>query len=165
MKFIITLILALLVAFLSWPYYYLYRLDNALGHDDVIELVSLVDLEAIREHSQARLDRGIDRIGGQLSGGQAGADSVMGWLQQNLKDLTAAVVNDELSVEQVRDTLRSLARAHTDVSPPYFMAAVDFAFFESLDTFLIRLGKVDDDPAYVRLGFEHGRWVVTDIIP
>lgn len=164
MKFVLTLVLALVAAFVSWPYYYLYRLDDALGRNDLLELMSLVDLQAVQAQAAARRERTVDRIGDQLTGGQPQPGTVLAAVQDGVKELIAKVSDEDRSIEQVRDILQTLARSHTDASPPYFIAAVDYAFFESLDSFLIRLGAIDEDPAYVRLGFEHGRWMVTDIV-
>ena len=161
MKFLVTIVLALLVAYLSWPYYYIYRLDAALGDDNIIALAPLVDLDAVRDNNQRRIERTIDKV----SGGKQEDDSLIGWLQSSIKDLTGTVVDQTLSLEQVREGLRDLARAHSSESPPYFIAAIDYAFFESPASFLIRLGDIDADPAYIRMSPEKGRWLITDIIP
>jgi hypothetical protein len=161
MKFLVTIVLALLVAYLSWPYYYVYRLDAALGDDNIIALAPLVDLEAVRDNNQRRIERTIDKV----SGGKQEDDSLIGWLQSSIKDLTDTVVDQSLSLELVREGLRDLARAHSSKSPPYFISAIDYAFFESPTSFLIRLGDIDANPAYIRMSPEKGRWLITDIIP
>ena len=160
MKFLITLILALAVAFLSWPYYHVYQLDAVLGSDDLAQLAPLVDLDQVQENVQKRFDRSID----SASGGRQEQDSIIGWLQQNVRELTGMAVDQAISLEWVRDALREGARRHSEAHPPYFMSGIDFAFFESPNSFLVRLGQVDDDPAWVRMKLQAGRWVVTDII-
>lgn len=160
MKFVITLVLAVLVAFVSWPYYHLYKLDHALGVSDLDQLAPLVDLPKVRDHIQQRMDHSIE----SLSGGQQPEDSLLGTLQSKIKEWTGQAVGGVIGLEQVRDLLRDSARSHTTESPPYFISAVDFAFFESPGSFLIRLGDIGEDPDYVRMEMEAGRWVVTDVI-
>lgn len=160
MKFVITVLLAIAVAFISWPYYHLYRLDHVLGTDDLHDLAALVDIKQVRENTQARMDRNIK----QLSGGKQPDDSLLGTLQQKASELVGMAVEETISLEQVRDGLRDAAREHTDKRPPYLLAAVDFAFFDSVDTFQARLGPVDQDPAYILFTLQAGRWMVTDIV-
>jgi len=160
MKFVITVLLAIVVAFISWPYYHLYKLDNALGSDNLHTLAPLVDLDQVREHLQARMDHSIKR----LSGGKQPDDSLLGSLQKKASELVGMAVDETVSLEQVRDGLRDAAREHTDKQPPYLIAAVDFAFFESLDRFQARLGSIDQDPVYILFSLQGGRWMVTDIV-
>jgi hypothetical protein len=160
MKFLITILLAVLVAYVSWPYYHLYRLDNALGSDDIHKLAPLINLAEVREHLQQRVARNID----QFSGGKQPDDSLIGTLQQKAKELVGRAVDESISLEQVRDMLRDSAREHSEAQPPYLLAAVDFAFFESPDTFQVRLGAIDRDPAYIIFTLQSGRWMVSNII-
>jgi len=160
MKFVITLLLAVLVAYISWPYYHVYKLDAALGSENPDQLAPLVDMKLVRDHLQSRLEYGIDK----LSGGQQPDDSLLGTLQSKVKEWTGEIVDQSISLEQLRDILRDAAREHSDKSPPYLIAAIDFAFFESLDSFVIRLGDIDRDPDYIRMKMEAGRRVVTDVV-
>ena len=160
MKFVITVLLAVVIAFISWPYYFLYRLDYALSADDIQQLTPLVDLDQVREHLQQRVDHRIK----QLSGGQQPDHSLLGTLQQKASELIGLAVDEAISLEQIRDGLREAAREHTDKHPPYLLAAVDFAFLKSLDRFQVRLGAVDEDPAYIVFTLQAGRWMVTNVI-
>ena len=45
---------AALLAFVAWPYYRIYQIDDVLGYDDPEALAPLVDLEAVR--AQADLE-------------------------------------------------------------------------------------------------------------
>jgi hypothetical protein len=69
-----------------------------------------------------------------------------------------------ITLEWVRDTLKEAAARATDKRPPYFMAAVTFAFFESYDSFIIRLGELGRNATHVRMRLEDKSWRVTDII-
>jgi len=53
------LVLFALVAFIVWPYYYVFRLDNALGRDDMQALEQLLDIPAIRRNYKERLKGGL----------------------------------------------------------------------------------------------------------
>jgi len=160
MKFLTTLILALLIGFVSWPYYHVYKLDTVLGTEELARLAPLVDLEQVQKNMRSRFDRHINRAGG----GQQDKDSLIGWLQDNARELTGMAVDEAITLEWVRDVLREAARSHSSQNPPYFMSAIDFAFFESPDTFFIRLGDLGEAPVWVRMKLVVGRWVVTDII-
>ena len=59
--------------------------------------------------------------------------------------------------------VEAAARA-TDQRPPYFMAAVTFACFESYDSFIIRLRELGRNATHVRMRLEDKSWRVTDII-
>jgi hypothetical protein len=151
--------LILLVVFGIWPYYNLYRLDDALGKDDTSALSQLVDVEAVRSNYKRRLDRGLAIQ--PDSGNPAGA---LLWLQQNLQRLGDAALDQTITPDWIRDSLREAAAAATDKRPAYFLAGVDFAFFESWDSFIVRLGELGAGETHVRMRLQGSRWQVTDII-
>jgi len=153
------LILLALAAFVAWPYYEVYRLDDALGKNDMGALEELVDIPAIRRNYKERLQNGLG-----LGPAPQDADSALVWLQQNLQRLGDAALEQTITLEWVRDTLKEAAARATDKRPPYFMAAVTFAFFESYDSFIIRLGELGRNATHVRMRLEDKSWRVTDII-
>jgi hypothetical protein len=153
------LVLLALAAFLAWPYYEVFRLDDALGKDDVRTLEKLVDIPAIRRNYKQRLEGG---LGLQPVPQEPG--SALAWLQQNLQRLGDAALEQTITLEWVRDTLKEAAARATDKRPPYFLAAVTFAFFESYDSFIIRLGELGRNATHVRMRLEDKSWRVTDII-
>ena len=148
-----------LVAFVAWPYYQVFRLDDALGKDDMQTLEQLVDIPAIRRNYKERLEGGLG-----LQPSSQDASSTLAWLQQNLRRLGDAALEQTITLEWARDTLKEAAARATDRQPPYFMAAVTFAFFESYDSFLIRLGELGRNATHVRMTLEDDTWKVTDII-
>ena len=151
------LVLFGLVAFVSWPYYQVFRLDDALGKDDMRTLEQLVDVPAIRRNYKARLEGGLVLQPGDPS-------SALAWLQQNLQRIGDAALEQTITLEWSRDTLKEAAAHATERQPPYFMAAVSFAFFESYDSFIIRLGELGRNATHVRMRLEDRTWRVTDII-
>ncbi|MBP9603685.1 MAG: DUF2939 domain-containing protein, partial [Chromatiaceae bacterium] len=48
MRFLVSLLLVFILVFIFWPYYHLYRIDDALGRAEPAALAPLTDLEAIR---------------------------------------------------------------------------------------------------------------------
>lgn len=153
------LVLLALVAFVAWPYYQVFRLDDALGKDDMGSLAQLVDVPAIRRNFKERLEGGL-----VLAPQPQDAGSAMAWLQQNLQRIGDAALEQTITLEWTRDTLKEDAARATERQPPYFMAAVSFAFFESFDSFIIRLGELGRNATHVRMRLRDKAWRVTDII-
>jgi hypothetical protein len=151
------LVLFGLVAFVAWPYYQVYRLDDALGKDDMRALGQLVDIPAIRRNYKERLEGGLG-----LQPPDAG--SALAWLQQNLQRLGDAALEQTITLEWARNSLKEAAARTTESRPPYFMAAVSFAFFESYDSFIVRLGELGRNATHVRMRLRDKTWRVTDII-
>lgn len=158
MRLIGYLFLIALVAFGAWPYYQVFRLDEALGKNDMNALAELIDVEAVRRNYQGRIE------GGLGLGQPQDPASALGWLQQNLQRLGEAAIADTITLEWIRDGLREAAAGATDKQPPYFMAGIELAVFESTDRFLIRLGELGQGETHVRMTREGLRWRVTDVI-
>lgn len=137
-RFIAFLLAFVLAAFVAWPYYTLYRLDTALAEPDPAAIVSFVDLTAIRHHYQERLGEGVDRA---VSRPGSEAEPILDWLAQGLRGLGVAALERVVTLEWVRDQLRSAAAAATDKRPTYLMAGIASARFQSWDRFLVRLGQ------------------------
>jgi hypothetical protein len=161
MRFIGYLLIVLLIVYGAWPYYHLYRLDDALGRDDIPALTRLIDVQSIRANYKERLEQGLGL--GALPQPLDTA-SPLAWLQQNLQRLGDAALEQTITLEWVRDTLKRAAAEASEKDPPYFLAGIDFAFFESYDSFLIRLGELGENATHVRMRLEGTTWRVTDII-
>ncbi|MCB2263619.1 MAG: DUF2939 domain-containing protein [Candidatus Thiosymbion ectosymbiont of Robbea hypermnestra] len=158
MRLLRYLILFALVAFVVWPYYHVFRIDNALGKGDMRALEQFLDLPAIRRNHKERLEGGLGlRPDPRDTEGMA-------WLRQNLQRLGDSALEQTITPEWARDTLRKAAADVTDKQAPYFMGAITFAFFESYDRFLIRLGELGQNATHVRMGLQDWTWRVTDII-
>jgi hypothetical protein len=155
------LVLIALLVFGAWPYYHLFRLDDALGKNDMTALEALIDVEAIRGNYKKRIEAGLGMQ--NLPQGQDPA-SALAWLQQNLQRLGDAALEQTITLEWARDSLKEAAAQATDKRPAYFLAGVDFAFFESYDSFIVRLGELGVNATHVRMRLEGRTWRVTDII-
>jgi hypothetical protein len=153
------LFLLVLLAFGAWPYYQVFRLDQALSDGDTGALAELVDLNAIRQNYRHRLEAGFGLL---RPGAQTG--EALQWLGQSLRRIGDAALEQTITLDWVRDTLRSATARATDKKPPYLIAAVTFAFFESYDSFIIRLGELGENATHIRMRLVDNRWRVTDII-
>jgi hypothetical protein len=155
------LFLIALIVFGVWPYYHLYRLDDALGKNDTNALAQLVDLDAIRGNYKTRLEGNLGLQGQPPAGDPA---NPLVWLQQNIQRLGDSALQQTITLEWVRDSLQQAATDATDKRPAYFLAGVNFAFFESYDSFIVRLGELGRNAVHVRLRLEGATWRITDII-
>lgn len=158
MRFIISLLLASLLVFLFWPYYHLYRLDDALGRPDPAALAPLVDLDAIRDNTKARLTWAFGMRD------SAPSAEPLRWLQQGLQRAGEAALEDTIDLGWVQTQLRDAVSAATERRPAYLLAAVDFAMFESWNSFVVRLGRLGFGESHLRLRLEGLTWKVTDIV-
>jgi hypothetical protein len=159
MRFLGYLFLLALLAFGAWPYYQVFRLDQALSDGDTGALAELVDLNAIRQNYRRRLDAGFGLLRPEAQTGEA-----LQWLGQSLRRIGDAALEQTITLDWVRNTLRSATARATDKKPPYLIAAVTFAFFESYDSFIIRLGELGENATHIRMRLVDNRWRVTDII-
>jgi hypothetical protein len=159
MRYLGYLLLFALIAFGIWPYYSLFRLDDALGKPDVDALQELVDLPAIQANYKQRLSEGLDILPKTAQPGDT-----LGWLQSNLQRLGDSALTQVITLDWVRNTLQEAAAQATKQKPPYLLAAVSFAFFESYDTFLVRIGELGHGATHIRMKLEGKEWRVTDII-
>ena len=159
MRFVGYMLALALIAFGVWPYYAVFRLDDALSKDDTSGLAPLVDLPAIRANYKSRLTAG---AGQALPPGDPA--TALGWIRQNLERLGDSALEQAITLEWVRDTLRESTVRATNQTPPYLLAGIDFAFFESYNRFLIRVGDLGRGAAHVRMSLEGTDWRVTDIV-
>ena len=158
MRFLVSLLLVFILVFIFWPYYHLYRIDDALGRAEPAALAPLTDLEAIRDHTKERLEwaLGLKNV--------TTANNPMGWFQQGLQRAGEVALEETINLEWVQSQLRDAAATATTKRPAYFLAAVDFAMFESWNSFLVRLGKLGYNDTHIRLHLEGVTWKITDIV-
>ena len=158
MKLIFGLLFAALLAYLVWPYYRIYQLDDVLGHENPQELAPLVDLPAVRAGVVQQLDARV-----QSTTGQAAQGSLLGWVHDSLRKLGGDAAEQVVDLAWVRETLQRASRQAIAEPPFYFMKAIDYAFFDGVDSFLIRLGPLDRQPTHVRMQLREGNWRITGI--
>lgn len=160
MRFIGYLVILALIAFGIWPYYVVvFQLDDALSKEDTAKLAPLVDLPAIRANYKSRIAAGAGQVLPPADPGTA-----LAWIRQNLERLGESALEQAITLDWVRNTMHEATVRATNQSPPYLLAGIDFAFFESYNRFLIRLGDLGRAPTHVRMTLEGTQWRITDII-
>jgi len=142
MKSFITLIILLASAYIAWPYYHVWRLNQAVILDDRQALGTQVDLEAVREQIKRRLNKEVDSSVGDVS------NAFVDWLQDGIRRMGDQAVEQLVTLEWVREQLLSKTRPG---DTPGFIDHIDYAFFDRPDGFLVRIGQLDEDPVHVRL--------------
>lgn len=160
MRLIGYLILLALIGYGLWPYASVYRLDDAINQQDTNQLAEMVDLAAIRANYKRRVAAGVQ---GVLPSDDPA--SVVNWIRQNLERLGDSALEQAITIDWVRETLRDAVTRATGQSPPYLLAGIDFAFFESHDRFLVRIGQLGAGATHVRLSRIGSEWMITDMIP
>ena len=88
----------------------------------------------------------------------------MAWIRQNLECFGDSALEQAITLAWVRETLRQATTAATHQTPPYLLAGIDFAFFESYDRFLIRIGELGRGATNVRMTLQGREWRITYII-
>ena len=139
-----------------WPYYHLYRIDDALGRAEPAALApSPISTPSGQYQAASQWALGLKNV---MTGGNP-----MGWFQQGLQRAGEVALEETINLEWVQSHAR--CKGHRDHKrPAYFLTAVDFAMFESWNSFLVRLGKLGYNDTHIRLRLEGVTWKITDIV-
>jgi len=159
-RILIYLLLFAILGYGLWPYYTVFRLDNALAERDPKAIAPYVDLAAIRAHYKERLGGAVDAF---TPRDNSDGERVIDWLAKNLRQLGDSALDQAITLEWVRNMLVDAASRAAGGGTARFMAGIDFAFFESWDRFVIRLGKLGN-ATHVVLRLEGAEWRVTDVV-
>lgn len=154
------LLMLAVLAYGLWPYYTVFRLDDAVREAEPAALAPFVDLAAIQANYAARINTPVPAF--EPRGGP-GADQVVLWLNTNLPRLGDAALDQAITLEWVQSSLREAAQRTTESRPALFIDAIDFAFFESWNRFVIRLGPVGSE-THVVLGLKKKDWRIVDLV-
>ena len=154
-KFLLSLVLLALAAFVAWPYAVTYRLDNALVQNEHQALQALVDIEAVRGQVRQRLEQ-------QIGGTDTGQNAVLQWLSDGVRRLGDGAIDRLIDLDWVRETLLAQSANARDTEPS-FIRHIDFAFFESWNRFVIRLGELGKSPTFAILSLQGWNWRVTAV--
>ena len=156
MKFLIGLAVFTLMAVLAWPYLYVWRLDGAVAARDVQALGRLVDIESVRQQVKAEFSRDVnDAVGGD--GGQ-----IYRWVKQGIKAVSDTAIDANIDLEWVLSTLETRPGEPPEQRAS-LMGDMIYAFYESYDTFIVRLGELGDNAMHVRLRLQNNEWRVVEI--
>jgi hypothetical protein len=163
LKILRNLLILVVLLYALWPYATLFRLNGALAEVNAQAaaqaLAPLVDLSAVQARYKQRLGNTVDAW--LPSGGES--DEVIGWLSKNLQLLGDSALDQAITIDWVRDSLLEAMRRAAPERPDRLLSAVDFAFFESWNRFVIRLGALGANPTHLVLRLEGASWRLVDI--
>jgi hypothetical protein len=159
-RILVYLLLLAALGYGIWPYYTLFRIDEAVRQSEAKALAPYVDLGAVQASYQRRLAAAVPAFEPRSG---SSADKVVIWLRQNLSRLGEAALEQGITVDWVRDALREAAERTTESRPALFIDAIDFAFFESWNRFVVRVGPIGSE-THVVLGLEGKRWRIVDLV-
>jgi hypothetical protein len=145
---------ALLLAYASWPYATLWRLDAAARSTDLRGLATLVDIHAVRGELKRKLNKertsSIDRL----------SDPFIRWLEDGIQTLGSEAVDRLVTLEWVRERLRSPAPPATDGG---FIGRVTRARFDGPTSFRLTIGAQDALPVQMRMRLRGTGWQVSTV--
>lgn len=148
------LLLGLIVAgslYLVSPYITLWRLNLTSVHGPTSALSSIVDLEAVRDQIQRRLNKDRTSAIGEVS------DAFIDWVQQVIRRDDGEALRRAVTLGWVRQILLTHAEGNDG-----FWPAIHYAFYDSPLEFRVQIGSqsaIDEDrqetkPLPVHLRFE-----------
>lgn len=153
-KLLLTSLLLLLTAYIAWPYATLYQLNQAVSQSDMASLDRLVDLGAIRTEIKNKMNKEVDSAVGEVS------SHFIAWLQDGIRRLGSGAVDGLVNMEWVRQQL-IIRRSDNKEAP--FINEISYAFFDSPTGFLVRIGRLGDNPVHFRLTLQQMQWRVTAV--
>ncbi len=152
MKIFSSLLSFAFAAFIAWPYVHVYQLSTAITSNDQPALEKLIDLESINKSHKQNIEWKVNNTvaGGLLPDSMRGSAEALAGALGNLAAETT-VIDKKSMIEKMRIT---------EGSP---WEQMTFAFFESPNSFIIRLGKLGRSPIHVRMTMQDWYWRVTAI--
>ncbi len=152
MKSFVAILILFLAAFVAWPYYHVWLLDQAVILNDRDELSGLVEMKSVRLQIKRRLNKEVDSTVGDVS------NTFVDWLQDGIRRMGTEAVDRLVTLEWVREQLLSKTGPQ---DPPGFLDQISYAFFDGPTGFLVRIGELGEDPVHFRLSLHAGAWRLT----
>ncbi|HHB91708.1 MAG TPA: DUF2939 domain-containing protein [Thioploca sp.] len=154
MKFFSSLLSFALAVFIAWPYVHIYQLSTAITNNDQPTMEKLIDFESINKVHKQNIEWKVNNTVGNNSSllpeSMRGSAEELAGVLGNLAAGTTEI-NIKSLIEKLRITKGSLWEQMT------------FAFFESPNSFIIRLGQLGRNPIHVRMTMQGWYWRVTAI--
>lgn len=144
------LLLLLLLIYGAIPYYALYRMDHALVVNDHQVMQRYIDLEQIQQHYKERL---------RIEQGRQG-DVLSRMFRSTANSMSELTVNQVVTMDWVR---YQLSGAESQQVGQSLFPRLDHAFFEGIDTFVVRVGKLGHDPLHLKMTREGVVWRLSAI--
>lgn len=156
MKLLSIPLLLLFLAYIAWPYVTILRLDRALTNNDPVTLEHLVNLDAVQQEFKNRMHQGLQGAVGQES------NPMLEFLRGGISQLGGSAIEQLVTVDWVRERLLSKSDRGT-ASAPSLLDPISFAFFESFDRFLIRIGQLGENPVHARMRLQDWEWRIVAV--
>ena len=154
MKLLLYAFVLLLLAFLAWPFTVIYRLDQALQTNDRQVIEQLVDIESIQLQIKRKMNKEVESSIGDVS------NDFVAWLQNGLQRLGDNAIDQLVTTDWVLAQLRS---HNPDPRRGGFFQHLTYAFFDSPDSLLLRIGELGDNPVHARLSLQKLEWRINAI--
>ncbi len=151
-----TLVILLALAFILWPYIQLKRLGEAIDENDERELRRLVDEDEIRHRLRQIVDRNIEDVTERYD------NPIIRFVRGGVKELSGSAL-DVVDLEWVRNTLYAARRHPGGYYGSPLMGGFSFAFFESPTRFLVRAGRLGEEPIHLYMTLRNWQWRVTAV--
>jgi hypothetical protein len=152
MSAIVTLVI---LAYLAWPYYVLWRLDRAIAENRISELARLLDLAAIRRQFQALWEADVTGVAEQFD------NPVFRFLRGGVKEVGAGMF-EAIDEAWVRECVLMAQQNEAAPRRP-FLGGFAFACFERPTRFLVRAGALGKNPVHLYLTLHGWQWQVTAV--
>jgi len=156
MKLVRIVLLLFFLAYIAWPYITILRLDRALTSNDAATLEHLINLDAVQQEFKNRMHQGL-----QGAVGQEG-NPMLEFLRGGISQLGGSAIEQMVTIDWVRAQLLSKSDPGS-ASTPSLLGPLSFAFFESFDRFLIRIGQLGDNPVHARMRLQDWDWRVVAV--
>ena len=150
-----SLIVLIVLAFVVWPYIQLSRLGRAIDENDVHSLRRLVDVEAIRRQLKGIIDQHIEGATERYD------NPIIRFVRGGVKEISASSL-ESVDLEWVRNTLFA-ARHYPGSRGSQLLGGFSFAFFEAPTRFVIRAGKLGQEPIHLYMTLKDWKWRVTAV--
>lgn len=161
MKYIFVLFVLLIAAAIVWPYSTIYRLGNALAANDEQAIMQFVDLESVRARYKQSVEQQTQMLKQLNLGHQNLGSSLSNFLGNSVQTLSNTAVDSVVTAQWVRATLRP---PHQDPETyTSLLSFVSFGFYESPTLFLVRLGRLGENPIHFHMKLDNWNWKVTAI--
>ncbi|MBS35077.1 MAG: hypothetical protein CMO26_04030 [Thiotrichales bacterium] len=152
MKRILLVLTVLLVAvYWVWPRAYVHRLDTALTRGDEETLSRLVVLPSVKAAIEQSLSNDVNAALGDTE------DGFLGWLKNQVTDLGSSAVDEIIDLEWVRETLMPGEKT--------LESRVTNGSFEAWDIYVVRVGKLGNQPVHIKMQLLGSNWRVVAIYP
>jgi len=138
----------LLVLYALSPYFTLWQLDQAVAAGSPAALEGFVDLGAVRSEIRRRLNKDRPSRIGEVS------DGFIDWLQQGLRRGGTDALEQSVSMDWLHRLLLERSAAG-----PKLIGAVDYAFFDGVADFHVRIGA--ESPLHLHLEPGWRGWQIT----